>query len=219
MTIPVLMITMNRLSFTKKALKALVKSDCGPIYIFDNASNDTTVEYLYNLQCENYFKEDTVIITNGENIGIAGAMNYLLGETKGYQYCVKCDNDTILPPDFCARMLPHMKYADLVQAKHPIIKATNPNGWEGFTKNMKRANGLLYHTFVGGSGLMFRRSVVNHIPETESLIMGWRLFQTQHPELRKAFCEDVEIELLDSEDRGGYPEEYKEYYLKTGRML
>jgi glycosyltransferase involved in cell wall biosynthesis len=199
-----LMITYNRIDYTRKSLPALLRSDCNEIYVIDNGSTDGTKEYIDHLPC---FKR------HSKRNSIASAMNYFLKWSTS-EYVVKVDNDTIIPPDFCARMMPHMKHADIVQAKHSIIKATDPDGWEGFTKNMKRENGLLYNHFVGGSGIMFKRDKVKEIPETEWLIGGWRQFQREHPELKKAFCEDVEIELLDAH---GY-DDYPEYYKSTGRI-
>jgi hypothetical protein len=84
-------------------------------------------------------------------------------------------------------------------------------GWI-YEKNDKR-DGLLFYHFIGGSGIVFRRSSVNHIPETENKIGGWRQFQRENPHLKKAFCEDVEIKLLDEH---GY-QDYPEYYKTTGR--
>jgi len=204
-----LMITYGRLEYTKVALAYLLRDDeIENFYVIDNGSIDGTIEWLKE-------KRDEGLITlclNKRN-SIASAMNNFLELSKA-EYCIKVDNDTIIPHEFCARMLPHMKYADMVQAKHPIIKASNPGGWEAFTKNMKRENGLLYNHFIGGSGIMFKRDKVKEIPETENPIMGWRQWQREHPEVKKAFCEDVEIELLDAH---GY-EDYPDYYKQTGRI-
>lgn len=205
--IPVLMITWNRLEYTKKALDALLKADNVFPYIFDNGSEDGTQDYLRSLpdKITMWFSE--------KNEGIATAMNIFLKETAGFPIVSKIDNDTLIPKDFIDKMLPHMEHADIVQAKHKIIPATHPLGWEGFIHNMKRENGLLYNHYVGGSGIIFKRNLVNLIPQTEWKLGGWRKFQQEHPELRKAFCEDVEIELLDEH---GY-EDYPEYYKQTGR--
>jgi len=45
-------------------------------------------------------------------------------------------------------------------------------------------------------------------------LMGWRQWQRDHPEVKKAFALDCEIELL---DEGGYAD-YPEYYKQTGRV-
>lgn len=207
--IPVLMITYNRLEYTRKALRALFMCHCG-IFVIDNGSTDGTVNYLkeFNRFCINE------LILNKTNIGIAGAMNQFLELTKDYQYVGKCDNDTLLPSDFIERMLPHMAKADIVQAKHPLIKASGVGTFDEWTSKMPADGALRFSHFVGGSGILFKRQLVDKIPETDNKIMGWRQFQKEHPELRKAFATDVEIELLDEK---GY-QDYPEYYKQTGRV-
>jgi len=204
-----LMITFNRLDYTKKALMSLVNSDCGDIFLIDNGSTDGTVDWISEIVIPNR----TIEIYQNPRNSIASAMNYFLRHSTS-EYLIKVDNDTLIPKDFCYKMFCHMRYADIVQAKHPIIKATNPDGWEGFTKDMKRENGLLINHFVGGSGIMFKRSQVKRIPETKWVIGGWRMWQRQHPEFKKAFCEDIEIQLLDEHGYTDYPE----YYKSTGRI-
>lgn len=108
-----------------------------------------------------------------------------------------------------------MKKADIVQAKHKLIEASKVGTFDEWTSKMPADGALRFNHFVGGSGILFKRQLVNHIPETENKIMGWRTFQREHPELKKAFATDVEIELLDQD---GYPEEYQEYYKQTGRV-
>jgi rhamnopyranosyl-N-acetylglucosaminyl-diphospho-decaprenol beta-1,3/1,4-galactofuranosyltransferase len=67
--IPVLMITYNRLEYTKKALEALFLSQGRKIFIIDNGSSDGTREWL-----ESHPWKMTMNITyNKDNIGIAGA--------------------------------------------------------------------------------------------------------------------------------------------------
>lgn len=206
--IPCLMITYNRLEYTKQSLPALIDSGA-EVYVIDNGSIDGTAQWLVK-----EYGEKINIELNPVNKGIAGAMNQFLQMIPKAKCAAKVDNDTIIPKDFFKMMLAHMKYAEIVQAKHHIIKSTNPNGWKGFTKDMYRNNGLLYHHFVGGSGVVFKRQLVDYIPETEWKLGGWRQFQRRHPEIIKAFAEDVEIKLLDEHGYSDYPNYYKE----TGRL-
>lgn len=208
MSVPILMITWNRLEYTKRALDALLKADDVFLHIFDNGSTDGTQKYLEELP------NQVTMWFNAENSGIAMAMNVFLKETNGFPIVGKVDNDTIIPKNFIAKMKPHLEHADIIQAKHHIIPATHPLGWEGFTHNMKRENGLIYNHYVGGSGVIFKRNLVKLIPQTDNKIMGWREFQKQNPDLKKAFAPDVEIKLL---DEGGYGD-YPEYYKETGRL-
>lgn len=207
--IPVLMITYNRLEYTKRALAALLKCEGAQVVVIDNGSTDGTCEYVYEL-----VKGVGLIGYDlGRNEGINGAFNFFLDKTRGAQYVGKVDNDTIVPPDFLARMLPHMANVDIAQAKHHIVPATNPNGWEGFTKNMKRQGNTLMNHFIGGSGILCKRDVLTELPTTANALQPWRQWQRDNPQVKKGFAEDVEITLLDEHGYSDYPE----YYKQTGR--
>lgn len=212
MKVPILMITYNRLSYTKQALEALLKVRGAEIYIIDNCSTDGTVEYLESLQ-----DVPCTIFFFAYNAGIAGAMNWFLDLTTEHEFVAKVDNDTLVSPDFIEKMLPHMEKADIVQAKHSILKATNPDGFDSWVKTMKQDGQLRYHHFVGGSGILFKRKLVDKIPETEWKIGGWRQWQREHPEIKKAFACDVEIKLLDTDESGAKYEDYPDYYVETKR--
>lgn len=208
MKIPVLMITHNRLEYTKKAFNALFFSEDVLVYVVDNGSTDGTAEWLDG----NNMPLMVTVIRNDKNEGIAGAMNQFLNITQPFEYVGKVDNDTVVKRDWAVRLQSVLECynLDIVQARHHIIPATHPGGWEGFVSKMyKIRQGLYEHHFVGGSGIVFRRSVVDKIPETSWKLGGWREFQGVHPELRKAFCEDVEVELLDAKGYDDYPEYYK----------
>lgn len=213
--IPVLMITYNRLEYTKQAFEALLNSGVGAanIYIIDNNSTDGTQEWLKGQPWARR------VILNKENYGVAYAMNQFLEMTPGIEYAGKVDNDTLVTKNWHETLLAkcHSFGIDMIQAKHPIIKATNPKGWNGFTANMKREQrdaSILYHHFIGGSGIVFKRWNILKVPETQWKLYGWRQYQREHPELIKAFCEDVEVKLLDEHGYTDYPEYYKE----TGRI-
>lgn len=211
--IPVLFITYNRLEFTKQALKALFNVRGAKVYIIDNDSTDGTVDYLKKQ------KEAHSASFLNKNIGIAGAMNLFIKFTESDEYVAKIDNDTIVQADFLEKMLPHMKKADLVQAKHPILKATHPLGFDQWVKTMKQDGPLRFNHFIGGSGILFKRNIVNHIPVTDWKLGGWRQWQREHPEYKKAFATDVEIKLLDTNERGAdYLPELKYYYQETQRL-
>ena len=205
--VAILMITYNRLDYTKKSLDALINCGCNiSIIVIDNASTDDTQDYLIKIAK----KSNLRLILNKKNHGIAGAMNQFLHYTPYFEFVAKVDNDTIVPKGWIDNMMPHMEKVDIVQAKHHIIPATDPNGWQGFTKNMKRDGSLLFNHFVGGSGILCRRSVLSEIPVTEWKLGGWRQWQREHPNVKKAFCDNVEIKLLDEAGYNDYPEYYKE---------
>lgn len=221
--IPVLLTTYNRLEFTKKALFALANSDCGDILIVDNGSTDGTVEYLRSIYRECNFR----VVWNSKNEGIAGAMNDFLEWSRfdSSEFRAKVDNDTIVPPKFFSILEQKILRCnlDMVQARHPILKDTYPAGFDAWMKTMKQDPNdptVFYNHFIGGSGIVFRRSAVDKIPETKSLLNGWRQFQSEHPHLRKAFTTAVSVELLDMKPEGGSDySAYPEYYKTTGRYV
>jgi len=207
--IPILMITHNRLSYTMKAVKVLYSCPDVDLYIIDNGSTDRTVNWL---RCCYY---GVKVIFNRENMGIAYAMNQFLERTRNFPIVGKVDNDTIVPNDFVKKMRPHLSKADIVQAKHKLIEASKVGTFDEWVSKMPADGALRFNSFVGGSGILFRSDKVDLIPETDNKIMGWRQWQREHPEVKKAFATDVEVKLLDED---GYPEEYHDYYKQTGRL-
>jgi len=210
MKVPVLMLTYNRLEYTKRSLAALIACENVLPFVIDNGSTDGTEEYL-NTEVKN----DAVTLFNRENKGIAYAMNQFLKLTRGHKFVGKVDNDTIVEKDWCLKMLPYLEHADIIQSKHHIIPATCEGGWDEFVKDMQFENGLYFNNYVGGSGILFNRRKIStmRVPETEWKLGGWRKFQGLHKELTKAFVADVDIKLLDEH---GY-QDYPEYYKETGR--
>jgi cellulose synthase/poly-beta-1,6-N-acetylglucosamine synthase-like glycosyltransferase len=207
--IPFLMITYNRLEYTKEALSWVLMSDCDAIHVFDNGSTDGTVDYLRKAgACFDIYTH-----YNGHNGGIYEAWNWFLEQTKDCEFVGKCDNDTILPPDFCNKMLPHMEKADIVQARHKLIDASGVGTFDEWTSNMPADGTLRFNNFVGGTGIMCRRSVLSPLKKTDKVLMPWRQWQRDNPKVRKAFATDVNIRLLDEHGYSDYPE----YYKQTGR--
>lgn len=213
--IPVLIITYNRLEYSKKCIDALLKCDAREsiyLVIIDNGSTDGTVEWLRSM----FFgrQGDYYIKLNPLNIGIHGAFNQFLELTKHY-YCVaKIDNDSVIPSDFFLKMLPHLEKVDLVQAKHKLIAASGVGTFDEWVSKMPQDGELRLNHFIGGSGILCKRSVLSPLPATKNLLMPWREWQRQHPEVSKGFACDVEIELLDDHGYSDFPE----YYAKTGRI-
>jgi glycosyltransferase involved in cell wall biosynthesis len=203
--IPVLMLTRNRLEYTKKALKSLMSCRGILPYVIDDHSTDGTVEWLRGMT-----ERKPIMFFNKKNKGIAYCMNAFLNFTISYDVVGKVDCDTLISVDWALKMKPYLEYADMIQSKHHIIPATDPGGWDGFTRDMVHKNGLIYNTYIGGSGILFKRQKVDFIPETKWKLGGWREFQRLHPELKKAFVPSVEIKLLDEHGYSDYPEYYHE---------
>lgn len=210
--IPVLLTTYNRLDYTKQAVHAL--QGTAALFIVDNHSTDGTVEWLR--------MNPLWAVYNEKNRGVAGAMNQFLEWCdkyhKGEDIVGKVDNDTLVDPHWVEHLVECMdRYGlDIVQAKHHIIPAVHPGGWDGFKKMLKPLGPGCYESkFVGGSAIIFRRSKVKELfDETGWVLGGWNKWQLDHPEVRKGFCEHTEAKLLDEHGYGDYPDYYKE----TGRL-
>lgn len=213
MKVPVLFLSYNRLEYTKKALEALLQCSDTKICVIDNGSTDGTDKYLESMRVYYDFA-----FLQPQNKGIAFAMNVFLTTFPADRFVAKVDNDTIVKPDFIPKMLAHMGNADIVQAKHPILKETHPGGFDEWVKGMPKKGDLRFNHFVGGSGIMFKREIVQRIPHTEWMLGGWRQWQRDNPGFVKAFATDVEIELLDTNENGADYSAYPEYYKETGRL-
>ncbi|HTD94612.1 MAG TPA: glycosyltransferase family 2 protein [Chitinophagaceae bacterium] len=212
--IPCLMITYNRLEYTKRALAAALESDFDKVIVIDNGSTDDTVDWLQRQDHPKLF----VKFHNGESSTIASAMNRFLYITQRCHVVGKVDNDTIIPNNFVNRMISGLQVADIVQAKHPILKATHPDGFDAWVKTMPSQGCVRFNHFVGGSGILFKRDIIDEVPETDWALGGWREFQRRKPLLKKAFVTDVEIQLLDTDENGADYSKYPEYYTETRRL-
>jgi len=201
--IPVLLTTYNRLEYTKKAVAAL-RGTCD-LVVFDNGSTDGTVAWLASTDLKCMFSD--------VNVGVSGAMNAFLTLVKDEQWAGKVDNDTIVKPGW-AEVLVNVgeKYGlDVIQAKHHVIPEVHKDGWDGLMKTcINIGPGVYASRFVGGSGIVFRPKMLSYIQDTEWKLMGWNKWQLSHPEVRKGFCEHVEVQLLDEHGYSDYPDYYKE---------
>ena len=92
MSVAIVIVTHNRLEYTKKSLPHLLSSKSDfDLYIWDNASEDGTPEYLNGGLSDPRIKE---IVLSKENLGQTGAMNYVWSKTKA-QLVGKVDNDCL----------------------------------------------------------------------------------------------------------------------------
>lgn len=214
--IPVLFTTFNRLEYTKKSLKSLLKSNCGQIYIIDNASTDGTRKYLKRLKSKRLN-----IIFNKENLGVRGAMQHFFDLTKDYTWVAKVDNDTLVPKDWLSKLqnCALANNLDIVQAKHGITKETAEKGWKGMMSVCtKIANGVYQSNCVGGSGVIIRRAAITELPESDWVLGGWTHWQKRNRQVKKGFCEKVKITLFDTDEKGADYSKYPDYYKFTKRL-
>ena len=216
--IPILFLTYNRLDYTKKSLKCLLDNTPGnEIIVFDNCSTDGTQEWLRGLKSRRL-----KIIYNNENIGIAGAMNEFFKMTKNKEYVAKVDNDTLIPKEWLetlVAMSEHYK-VDVLQPKHHILNRRYKT-FDDWMRELKGDHRIRFSDYVGGSGILIRRALIDSlIPKSSAMLGGWTQWQKRHPDLKKVFCKNLEIELLDMENDNKFNfEKYPNYYVEVGRRV
>ena len=157
MNIAIVVVTHNRLEYTRKTIARLLddSSEQFDLYLWDNASTDGTVEYLKDGVKDPRIAE---VVTSKENVGQTGAMNYVWSKTKA-ELVGKLDNDCLVTPGW-TRILARA-HADIPElgavacwhffpedfnyelAKHKIQRFGNHQ--------------IFRHPWVGGTGFLLKR--------------------------------------------------------------
>lgn len=109
--IPVLLVTYNRLEYTKKAIESIIRNPGLPVSlsIWDNGSTDGTIDWLKEWIGSPWRKDVCRIGSGLKNVGLAPAMNWFFRENAGEDYVVKVDNDTVLPDNWLADLMEVME--------------------------------------------------------------------------------------------------------------
>lgn len=212
-TIPILMITWNRLSYTKKAIRAIKENSDLPfkLFIFDNNSTDGTKKYLKDLK-------NIEIFFSGTNTGLVPPMNHFIKKFSNYRYIAKVDNDTIVSKDWLGKLKEVMnKYPLLaVEADHYLMLAYNIKKNEDYYKHLFSVDfndaKLIFSEMVGGTGTLIRAALIDEIPEYKGSLSGW--IQYQHiKQLPSAFYTGVWIDRLDQTGTNKYrePSDFPKY--------
>lgn len=156
MNIAIVVVTYNRVKYTKKTIERLLsdKEDFD-LYIWDNASTDKTAEYLKDGLSDPRIQE---VILSKENVGQTGAMNYVWGKTKA-ELVGKVDNDCLLPSGW-TRVF--------AEAHRDIPELGAVACWHFFPEDfdyelakhkIQTFNGhqIFRHPWVGGTGFLLKR--------------------------------------------------------------
>ena len=159
MNVCIVLVTHNRLEYTKKTIARLLE-DPGEefeLYIWDNASKDQTPEYLMDGIKDPRLAE---VVLSKENAGQTGAMNYAWKKTKA-ELVGKLDNDCLVTPGW-TRILSqaHIDIENLgaVACWHyPFDEfdesaARNAGKIQTFDKHQ-----IVRHPWVCGSGFIMKR--------------------------------------------------------------
>jgi hypothetical protein len=187
-----LMITYNRLEYTRLALDAVLQLDYPKleIVVWDNGSTDATPEFLKerlrgapNVRLE----------LSPTNLGVVNPMNAVWFGKHDAELLAKVDNDTLIPPDLIRRL------ADChVRSNHFGALSGFHFRKEGEAiadpKNIVTVNGakVFRQRFVGGCAIMARRDVLERIgpilsrrAEEDRPFMdgGWTSYQQRLDEL------------------------------------
>lgn len=182
----VLLITYNRIEYTKHCLEALLDVDYPEleIVIWDNHSTDGTQKYL---------EEETHGIANlslhfsNTNDGVVRPMNEVWSSHRSANILAKLDNDTRVPTDWLKRLVP----SHLASEKLGVLSGFHFR--EEGEKIAKKTDivtvgnrQVLKQMFVGGCAITIRRELFEKfapIPEARPsqngpfLDSGWTQFQ------------------------------------------
>jgi len=166
--IDLILVTYNRLEFTKLTLKFLFSRTTTPyrLIIVDNGSTDGTVEYLQQLQAV----RDVDIIFLKRNYGLEHARAMALVHVQS-RYHVYFDNDLVCPlsePDWLARQIVLMdKHLDFG------AMAMRPQVLVGTKINEEDECEIVANNHVGATFLIMRTDLMKEI--------GWRTtFTNRH---------------------------------------
>jgi glycosyltransferase involved in cell wall biosynthesis len=157
MNVAIVLVTHNRLEYTKKSISRLLEDSGEQFDLWDNASTDGTQEYLQNL------KDPRIVetICSEDNQGQTGAMNYVWSKTKA-ELIGKLDNDCLVTPDW-TRILAeaHKDIENLgaVACWHYPLEEFNESAVRKAGKIHTFSNHSIFrHPWVCGSGFIMKRS-------------------------------------------------------------
>ncbi len=221
-TIPILMITWNRLEYTKKAVGAILKNTDHPyrLSIWDNASTDGTKEYLRSLGNKNI-----QVTYETENQGIVVPMNRFIEMYQNHRYITKVDNDTVVPKGWLSKLKEVMDEYPFraVEADHYLMLNHDIKKNDDFYKHLYginfKGNKLYLLDWVGGTGTIIRTAKVKDIPEMKGTLLGWVKYQANNPDV-SAFYTGVFVKRLDQTGTNKYkePSDYPEYDEKISTL-
>lgn len=174
-----LMLTYNRLQYTKETVKALFKNKYPfHLVIVDNGSTEEgMIDYLKSMK-----ETDSRIVElkiNSENLGLAVPTNDFWAKYKDkYPYLGKIDNDTIIPEDAVERLVDIMDHC-------PDVAICHGHHWldDDFPhRRLKSINGriLLKAKWGGGCFYLIRSSIIHkygYISAKYGIKGGWTRFQ------------------------------------------
>jgi len=223
--IPILMITWNRLEYTKQAISAILENTKHPfaLWIWDNNSTDGTVEYLKEIK-----DSRTRVIFSSENVGLVSPMNEFFKWYSKAKYVSKVDNDTIVPKGWLTKLKHVMDSLPLfvIQSDHylglPYKLKDNQQFYNELVKVEFEGENLYLFPHVSGTGVLIRRKHIDKpIEKKEGTLSGWVDYQynkCKTENLRCAFYSGVWVNRLDFIDTNKIKCDYPKYLKEINKM-
>jgi len=156
MNASIVLVTYNRLEYTKKTINCLLNDqDEFDLYIWDNASIDGTKEYLMEEIKDSRIKE---IYLSIENLGQTAAMNYFWAKCNT-DLVGKLDNDILISPGWVKTISEAHKDIEMLGAVACWHFWEEDFNYEIAKKKIKKYGNhqILKHPFVGGTGFLLKR--------------------------------------------------------------
>lgn len=161
MSVSIVYVTYNRLEYTKISLGALLQDnvECD-LYLWDNGSNDGTIEYL------NEIKDPRIKGRNysNVNVGPTAAMNYYWGKVKT-EYVSKVDNDCKMSPNWTEKLVEAHRDIPILGAIACWHFREQDFLYEIAKEKIQNINGhsIIRHPWVCGTGFIIKRETYNKI--------------------------------------------------------
>jgi glycosyltransferase involved in cell wall biosynthesis len=159
MNIAIVLVTHNRLEYTRKAFARLVSEPTEEfdLYLWDNASTDGTDEYL------KYEAKDpriVEVVTSPTNQGQTGAMHYVWSKTSA-ELVGKLDNDCLVTPGWTRIFAQAHRDVELLGAvacwHYPLDELDEQVALKAGKIQQFGRHRILRHPWVCGSGFITKR--------------------------------------------------------------
>jgi len=172
-TIAILMITHNRLEYTRKAVGQLSRISIPfKLVIVDNASSDQTCQYLETIK--NAFAQIQIKSLNVHK-ALSEIANEFWHEHSHYDLVGKVDNDTLVSPSWMQRLIDLHQSSDQLAAVggFPFNVYVDWN-FETSKRNIRRLsnNMILVQSIIGGCAYLLKSSVVKDVGFLDSWTMS-----------------------------------------------
>ena len=215
-TIPILMIVLDRYEYTKKAIKSVLENTNYPfkLFIFNNGSEPKVGRYLDRLT-----DSRIEIHHSSQNLGLIPAMNMFFDRFKDCKYVAKVDNDTVVFTGWLEKLKDVIDSLPLftVQANHylamPFKIESNDQFYEHCFGIEFKGSMLYFFKNSGGTGQLIRRDLIDRPIPTQADtkgkggLGGWCNVQvSKYRKYPSAFYTGVWIDRLDQIDTNKYKE-------------